>query len=66
MGISLGELENSIKRPPGPHVVVFPYPMQGHINPLMEFAKRLVFHNLNVKERMAQAQDGKSALENIY
>ncbi|GLJ25432.1 hypothetical protein SUGI_0487030 [Cryptomeria japonica] len=74
---SLGDLENSIKRTPGPHVVVFPYPAQGHINPLVEFAKRLVSHNLmvtfitteKVKERMAQAQNGascgNSALQNI-
>lgn len=25
-----------------PHVIVFPYPSQGHINPLLQFAKRLV------------------------
>lgn len=44
-----------------PHVVVFPYPAQGHINPLMEFAKRLAAKNLRVtfvlteenKERMS-------------
>ncbi|GLJ28632.1 hypothetical protein SUGI_0564250 [Cryptomeria japonica] len=71
---SLGKLEKSNKRP---HVVVFPYPAQGHINPLMEFANRLLSHNLmvtfvateKVKERIAQAQDGdscaNSALENI-
>ncbi|GLJ25433.1 hypothetical protein SUGI_0487040 [Cryptomeria japonica] len=71
---SLGELEKSMKKP---HVVVFPCAVQGHINPLMEFAKRLVCRNLmvtfvtteKVKERMAQAQDGaasaNSALQNI-
>ncbi|XVE72645.1 hypothetical protein DITRI_Ditri11bG0054600 [Diplodiscus trichospermus] len=26
-----------------PHVLIFPYPSQGHINPILQFAKRLVF-----------------------
>ncbi|KAH9310632.1 hypothetical protein KI387_025667 [Taxus chinensis] len=58
---SLGTLEFSIKRP---HVVVFPFPAQGHMNPLVEFAKRLVSKNLHVtfvttetvRERMLEAQ----------
>ncbi|GLJ25438.1 hypothetical protein SUGI_0487110 [Cryptomeria japonica] len=61
-----------------PHVVVFPYPVQGHMNPLMEFAKRLVCRNLHVtfittervRERMIKAQSGAtvhvtSALQDI-
>ncbi|GLJ25336.1 hypothetical protein SUGI_0485090 [Cryptomeria japonica] len=52
-----------------PHVVVFPFPIQGHINPLMEFAKRLVCRNVHVtfittqkiREKMIQAQDGVAA-----
>ncbi|KAH9310636.1 hypothetical protein KI387_025671, partial [Taxus chinensis] len=46
-----------------PHVVAFPFPAQGHINPMMEFSKRLVSKNLRVtfviteanRERMIQA-----------
>ncbi|GLJ25444.1 hypothetical protein SUGI_0487200 [Cryptomeria japonica] len=52
-----------------PHVVVFPYPAQGHMNPLMEFAKRLVCRSLHVtfittervREQMIQAQEGAPA-----
>ncbi|XP_059077004.1 UDP-glycosyltransferase 74G1-like [Cryptomeria japonica] len=62
----------SLDQQPGikrPHVVVFPYPSQGHINPLMEFAKRLVSRNLHVtfitteriREQMIKAQDGVTA-----
>ncbi|GLJ28397.1 hypothetical protein SUGI_0558860 [Cryptomeria japonica] len=64
----MGSLDQQpeIKRP---HVVVFPYPSQGHMNPLMEFAKRLVCKNLHVtfitteriRERMIKAQDGVAA-----
>ncbi|GLJ28394.1 hypothetical protein SUGI_0558820 [Cryptomeria japonica] len=58
--------QQSIKQP---HVVVIPYPAQGHMNPLMEFVKRLVCKNLHVtfittekaRERMVQAQDGVAA-----
>ncbi|KAE8726528.1 ADA2 2A isoform 1 [Hibiscus syriacus] len=28
--------------PKAPHVLVFPYPAQGHINPILQFAKRLL------------------------
>ncbi|GLJ25446.1 hypothetical protein SUGI_0487220 [Cryptomeria japonica] len=71
---SLGER----KRIQLPHVVVFPCPGQGHMNPLMEFAKRRAYRNLHVtfiatervRERMIQAQEGAaihvtSALQNI-
>ncbi|XP_057854525.1 (R)-mandelonitrile beta-glucosyltransferase-like [Cryptomeria japonica] len=52
-----------------PHVVVFPYPVQGHMNPLMEFAKRLVCRNIHVtfittervREGMIQSQDEAAA-----
>ncbi|GLJ25443.1 hypothetical protein SUGI_0487180 [Cryptomeria japonica] len=52
-----------------PHVVVFPYPAQGHMNPLMEFAKRLVCRNVlvtfiateRIREQMKQAQEGAAA-----
>ncbi|KAK9062938.1 hypothetical protein SSX86_020128 [Deinandra increscens subsp. villosa] len=30
------------KSPPPPHVLLFPYPSQGHINPLIQFGKRLL------------------------
>jgi len=47
------------------HVLVVPYPSQGHINPMLQFAKRLASKNLQVtfvtteenRERMLQAQD---------
>ncbi|TYH64012.1 hypothetical protein ES332_D07G236800v1 [Gossypium tomentosum] len=32
--------ENNPKKP---HVLIFPYPAQGHINPILQFAKRLLF-----------------------
>lgn len=31
-----------------PHVLVFPYPLQGHINPMLQFAKRLSSKGLAV------------------
>ena len=34
----MGE-ENKARKP---HVLIFPYPAQGHINPILQFAKRLV------------------------
>ncbi|KAH9310568.1 hypothetical protein KI387_025603, partial [Taxus chinensis] len=57
----MGTVEHSTERP---HLVLFPFPAQGHINPLMEFAKRLVPYNLHVtfvvtqsiRERMLEAQ----------
>ncbi|XWS31162.1 hypothetical protein CRYUN_Cryun23aG0053400 [Craigia yunnanensis] len=33
------EEENKARKP---HVLIFPYPSQGHINPILQFAKRLV------------------------
>ncbi|KAJ3691608.1 hypothetical protein LUZ61_020772 [Rhynchospora tenuis] len=30
----------------GPHALILPYPSQGHINPLLQFAKRLAHHGL--------------------
>ncbi|KAL9237539.1 hypothetical protein vseg_012074 [Gypsophila vaccaria] len=30
------------------NVLVLPYPLQGHINPILQFAKRLAFNGLNV------------------
>ncbi|KAH9310639.1 hypothetical protein KI387_025674, partial [Taxus chinensis] len=62
MSKKMGSLENSSKRA---HVVVFPYPAQGHMNPMMEFAKRLVSKNLDVtvvitetvRQRMSEAQN---------
>ncbi|XP_077252961.1 mogroside I-E synthase-like isoform X1 [Tasmannia lanceolata] len=32
----------------GAHVLVFPLPVQGHINPMLQFAKRLAFKGLKV------------------
>lgn len=32
----------------GANVVVVPYPVQGHINPMLQFSKRLVSKGLNV------------------
>ncbi|KAJ3691605.1 hypothetical protein LUZ61_020769 [Rhynchospora tenuis] len=29
-----------------PHALILPYPSQGHINPLLQFAKRLAYHGL--------------------
>lgn len=29
-----------------PHVLVVPYPSQGHVNPMLEFCKRLAFYGL--------------------
>ncbi|KAH9306460.1 hypothetical protein KI387_010864 [Taxus chinensis] len=54
-------------RPKRPHVVVLSYPAQGHMNPMMEFAKRLVSKNLHVtfvttetiRERMCDAAHGR-------
>jgi len=56
---SLGELEYS-----KPHVLVLSYPAQGHINPMLLFAKRLASKQIMVtfvtteasRERMLQAQ----------
>lgn len=28
------------------HVLLLPYPSQGHIHPMLDFAKRLAFHGL--------------------
>lgn len=47
------------------HVLVVAYPSQGHINPMLQFAKRLASKNLEVtfvttetsRQRMLQAQD---------
>jgi len=47
------------------HVLMVPYPSQGHINPMLQFAKRLASKNLQVtfvtteenRERMLRAQD---------
>ncbi|KAI3701903.1 hypothetical protein L6452_27361 [Arctium lappa] len=33
--------QHKTKKPPPPHVLLFPFPSQGHINPLIQFAKRL-------------------------
>ncbi|CAN6211287.1 unnamed protein product [Urochloa humidicola] len=30
----------------GSHVVLLPYPSQGHVHPMLQFGKRLVFHGL--------------------
>ncbi|KAJ3691606.1 hypothetical protein LUZ61_020770 [Rhynchospora tenuis] len=30
----------------GPHALILPYPSQGHINPLLQFAKWLTYHGL--------------------
>eukprot|EP00253_Pinus_taeda_P011760 PITA_11760 len=57
---SLGELEYN-----KPHVLVMPYPAQGHINPMLLFAKRLASKQMMVTfvtteekcVRMLQAQD---------
>nr|ALQ56954.1 crocetin glucosyltransferase [Crocus ancyrensis] len=29
------------------HILLLPYPAQGHINPLLQFGKRLAYHNLD-------------------
>uniref|UniRef100_A0A0C9S7N9 Glycosyltransferase n=1 Tax=Wollemia nobilis TaxID=56998 RepID=A0A0C9S7N9_9CONI len=63
----LGSLENNSE----PHIMVFPYPGQGHINPLMEFAKRLARKHVRVtfvltqtsSKRMFDAQDAAVALK---
>lgn len=31
-----------------PHVIVIPFPVQGHINPMLQFSKRLASKGLNV------------------
>ncbi|XP_022769551.1 UDP-glycosyltransferase 74G1-like [Durio zibethinus] len=40
----MGE-ENKARKP---HVLIFPYPGQGHINPMLQFAKRLVSKGVKV------------------
>lgn len=32
----------------GPHVLVLPYPAQGHINPMLQFSKRLVSRGIKI------------------
>ncbi|XP_062212465.1 UDP-glycosyltransferase 83A1-like [Phragmites australis] len=52
--------------PPRPHVMVLPFPAQGHVMPLMELSHRLVEHGLEVefvntdfnKERVLKALAG--------
>ncbi|XP_047312872.1 UDP-glycosyltransferase 83A1-like [Impatiens glandulifera] len=34
--------------PPPPHLLLFPYPAQGHVMPLMELAQTLAIHGLNI------------------
>jgi hypothetical protein len=31
---------------PGSHVLLLPYPSQGHVHPMLQFGKRLVLHGL--------------------
>nr|AYA22042.1 UFGT15 [Fagopyrum tataricum] len=45
------EISGSRSPPRVPHVVVVPYPSQGHINPLLQFAKRL--SSLGLKTTLA-------------
>eukprot|EP00253_Pinus_taeda_P020937 PITA_20937 len=60
MGSLMGQMEYS-----KPRVMVVPYPAQGHINPMLQFAKRLVSKNVMVtfvmteasREDIFQAQD---------
>jgi len=54
------------------HVLVVPFPAQGHINPMLQFAKRLSSKNLQVsfvtteasRKRMLQSQDTTSEVSN--
>ncbi|XP_021774774.1 UDP-glycosyltransferase 74E2-like isoform X1 [Chenopodium quinoa] len=39
-----GEAKTSIPA----HVLIFPFPLQGHINPMLQFSKRLAFKGLKV------------------
>ncbi|WVZ65575.1 hypothetical protein U9M48_014916 [Paspalum notatum var. saurae] len=39
-----GKLDDEVK--PGSHVLLLPYPSQGHVHPMLQFAKRLAFHGL--------------------
>eukprot|EP00253_Pinus_taeda_P010749 PITA_10749 len=64
---SSGELQYS-----KPHVLVIPYPLQGHINPMLLFAKRLASKEIMVtfvtteenRERMLQVQDAEPGASN--
>ncbi|KAL9233150.1 hypothetical protein vseg_008180 [Gypsophila vaccaria] len=41
-------MEEVTKTTKQPHVLVFPYPIQGHINPMLQFSKRLASKGLKV------------------
>ena len=54
------------------HILVVPFPGQGHINPMLQFAKRLASKNLKVsfvtteanRKRMLEAQETTSGVSN--
>ncbi|XP_077225505.1 UDP-glycosyltransferase 74F2-like [Tasmannia lanceolata] len=60
------------KREKAPHVLVVPYPAQGHINPLLQFAKRLASKGIKVTlantiylTKSLKAKTGLVAIETI-
>ncbi|KAK9672161.1 hypothetical protein RND81_12G080900 [Saponaria officinalis] len=68
-------MEELTKTSNQPHVLVFPYPIQGHINPMLQFSKRLASKNLNVtlvttftlaKSIPPQSQSGSIQIQPIY
>lgn len=42
------EEKEEVKRPSKARVLVLPYPAQGHISPMLQFAKRLVSRGVGV------------------
>jgi pathogen-inducible salicylic acid glucosyltransferase len=44
----MGSVEKDLKAPigGGSHVLLLPYPSQGHVHPMLQFAKRLALHGL--------------------
>ncbi|KNA08530.1 hypothetical protein SOVF_161400 [Spinacia oleracea] len=47
-----------------PHVVVIPYPSQGHINPLLQFAKRLA--SKGIKATLATTKQTLSSISTLH
>ncbi|KAL9240716.1 hypothetical protein vseg_014902 [Gypsophila vaccaria] len=41
-------MEDKANKPNEPHVIVFPYPIQGHVNPMLQFSKQLASRGLRV------------------
>ncbi|KAI3860823.1 hypothetical protein MKX03_034844 [Papaver bracteatum] len=65
-------MEKVEKKAYGAHILVFPYPLQGHINPILQFSKRLAAKDVkitvvltNYMAKTIQIQDGPFNVETI-